>query len=190
MLDTGFVYGTFECWRNINGTGLFWTECVSNVANAWEAGFEYVDIYMFPHRYAEPTTQVIELLNNLTIYNVTYGAVMIDIEGDDWIDFTQEENRQFMLELRSVFDSENISMTIYTGATWDRNFGDNFTDFSDLPLIYAHYDNIPSFYDYNYSPYGGWEVASGKQFWDAVDDEIVCDISLDWDWSPISFWKH
>lgn len=186
--ERGFVYTTIECWRN-TGDGTWFNDCVQNVENAWTAGYKYVDVYMFPQRHADPAVQATQLLGNLTAHNVRYGAVMLDIEGDDWASYSQESNRDFMLSLRSVFDDANVAMTMYSGSTWGSNFGDDFHAFSDLPLTYAHYDNIASFYDY-YEPYGGWEVPAAKQFWDAVDGEIVCNLSVDWDWSPIPFWEN
>lgn len=114
---------------------------------------------------------------------------MLDVEGDKWVEYSIEQNQQFLLELRAVFDSAGISLFMYSGSTWTRNFGENFTSFSDMPLIYAHYDNVPSFYDYDYAPYGGWNFATGKQFFDGIEPEVLCGISLDWDWSPEPFWR-
>ena len=93
-----------------------------------------------------------------------------------------------MLSLRSVFDNAKIPVTVYSGPSWASYFGGDFAAFADVPLIYAHYDNIPSFYDYDFAPYGGWKVPAGKQFYDGIAPEIVCGIPLDWDWSPEQFW--
>lgn len=92
-------------------------------------------------------------------------------------------------ELFDRFLLLNILMWVNIGSTWNDNFGADFTSCSDMPLVYAHYDNVPSFYDYDYAPFGGWGSASGKQFWDAVDGEVVCGVAIDWDWSPEAFWK-
>jgi hypothetical protein len=181
-----FEYSVHECWTENNGS--FWKECVQNIANSWAAGFQYVDVYMFPERYSDPTSQAKQLLGNLTLFNVQYGSIMLDIEGNKWTEYSTEENRQFMLELRAVFDAENIPMSMYCSSVWNTYFGSNFTAFNDIPLIYAHYDNVPSFYDWDFDPYGGWEVASGKQFWDAQGQETLCGLPLDWDWSPNPFW--
>ena len=165
------------------------TDCVDNVANARAAGFSNVDVYMYFERYRDPTDQANEFLNNLTMYDVVYKAIMLDVEGDKWNEYSAEENQEFMLSLRAVFDSQQIPLIMYAGSAWESYFGSNFTAFKDVPLIYAHYDNIPSFYDYDYAPYGGWDKASGKQFYDGIDPEILCDLPLDWDWSPAPFWS-
>lgn len=64
----------------------------------------------------------------------------------------------------------SLCVLVYCGREWPDIFGSNFTAFSDVPLIYAHYDNVPSFYDFN--PYGGWDKPSGKQFWDGAQGEV------------------
>jgi peptidoglycan hydrolase-like protein with peptidoglycan-binding domain len=75
---SGFEYAVFECWRNNNG-GTFWAECVENVENAWKAGYDAVDVYMFPDRYYAADVQVRQLVANLTAADVKYGAIMIDM---------------------------------------------------------------------------------------------------------------
>jgi hypothetical protein len=188
LKEHSFEYAVIECWREKDG-GSFWTECVDNVANARAAGFSSVDVYMYFERYRDPAAQASELLNNLTLHAVQYRAVMLDVEGDKWTEFSPEDNQAFMLSLRHVFDAAGTPLVMYAGSMWDTYFGTNFTAFKDLPLVYAHYDNIPSFYDWDYAPYGGWERASGKQFFDGIDPEVVCGLPLDWDWSPSVFWK-
>lgn len=189
LLGSHFEYAIFECWRESNG-GSFWPECVDNIANAWAAGFQYVDVYMYPERYRDPAQQANELLANLTTNGVKYGSIMLDVEGTKWDEYSQADNQAFILSLRNVFDQAGVPLSMYCGSSWNTYFGADFTAFKDVPLIYAHYDNVPSFYDYDYAPYGGWTSASGKQFWDAVDGEVVCGLPLDWDWSPLPFWKN
>lgn len=188
LLEHNFEYAVIECWVE-KYDGTFWSECVDNIANARAAGFEYVDVYMYPERYRDPSDQATELLANLTANNVQYNNIMIDVEGSKWDEYSQEENRNFMLSLQDVFTSNKQPLTVYAGSRWNDYFGEEFTAFKDSPLVYAHYDNVPSFYDYDYAPFGGWDHAAGKQFWDGVDDEILCDLPLDWDWSPDAFWK-
>jgi peptidoglycan hydrolase-like protein with peptidoglycan-binding domain len=45
LKSAGFLFTTIECWRE-KDNGTFVPECVSNVANAWNAGFESVAVYM------------------------------------------------------------------------------------------------------------------------------------------------
>ena len=79
------------------------------------------------------------------------------------------------------------NIVVYCGREWPDFFGNDFDTFSDLPLIYAHYDNVPSYYDFSVK-YGGWRTPSGKQFWDGVTGEQICGADLDWDWSAVPFW--
>ena len=189
LRDHGFEYTVIECWRE-KDSGSFVDDCVDNVANAWKAGFETVDIYMYAERYRDPAAQANEMLTNLTASSVKFGGVMLDVEGDKWNEYTHEQNQQFMLDWRKVFDDADIPLIMYCGSQWSSYFGDEFTAFSDVPLVYAHYDNIPSFYDWDYAPYGGWEHPAGKQFYDGIEPEIVCGLALDWDWSSSPFWER
>ena len=77
LQDAGFEYAVFECWRNNNGT--YYGECAQNVENAWKAGYEAVDVYMFPDRDGNPGTQVQQLVGNLSASGVKYSAIMIDM---------------------------------------------------------------------------------------------------------------
>jgi peptidoglycan hydrolase-like protein with peptidoglycan-binding domain len=187
LRESGFVFTTIECWRE-KDNGTFVADCVSNVANAWAAGFENVDVYMYAERFYDPVLQMNSFIDQLTKNNVKFGNVMIDIEGSDWYSFTFEQNQEYLLTIKNMLEAANLTITIYAGAAWDSYFGTDFTAFSDYPLIYAHYDNVPSFYDYDYAPFGGWSQASAKQFYDGIEPEVVCNLSLDWDWSPTKFW--
>ncbi|CUG93286.1 Hypothetical protein, putative [Bodo saltans] len=184
----GFRFATYECWVEQGPQGSFWPECVQNIANTWAAGYEAVGVYMFAQRYYDPIPQALWLLGNLTMHNVSYQAIMLDIEGDKWGEYTQEQNREFITSLRAVLEAEGVNVTVYCGDEWPHFFGKNFTTFSDLPLMYAHYDNIPSFYDF-FPTYGGWDRPAGKQFWDGSQGESICNSGeLDWDWSAKRFW--
>ena len=60
--------------------------------------------------------------------------------------------------MQSVLEQAGVRYTVYSGRSWTQYFGDAFTAFKDAPLIYAHYDLVPSFYDAVAAPmYGGWE---------------------------------
>jgi hypothetical protein len=195
----GFEFGTFECWVEQSRSasqphhqGSFWSECPRNVANARQAGFASVGVYMFPGRNGDPVAQTKWLLGNLSAHSVTFDAVMLDVEGDDWLQHTHEENRAFMLSIKGVLDAAHVPYTVYSGRLWPSFFGDGFTAFQDAPLIYAHYDAVPSLYDFIASPkYGGWSQAAGKQFWDGqgVEYQLCGTGPLDWDWSPQPFWS-
>lgn len=117
---------------------------------------------------------------------------MLDVEGADWVSGgrTQAENRAFLLALRAGLEAAGQRVVVYCGLAWNTYFGPNFTAFSDCPVVYAHYDLVPSTYDFTDSPYGGWTAPAGKQFWDGQAGEVVCGAGdMDWDWSERPFWK-
>ena len=167
--DHGFEYMVQECWRESN-FGSFWEACVDNVANAWAAGFRDVGVYLYPNRQADPFAQAAQLAGNLTSRNVRFGQVMLDVEGADWYDYSQEDNQAYVLGLREGLEAslpqEGWQLTVYSSRKWIDYFGTDFAAFGDTPLIYAHYDNVPSSYDWDFDPYGGWARAAGKQFFD------------------------
>lgn len=196
LRSNGFEYATFECWVEQSAnpsaqehSGSFWNGCVGNIARAHAAGFASVGAYMFPGRNGDPAAQASWLLGNLSYNNVRFDAIMLDIEGDDWAQHSQSDNVAFLLAIKRVFDAAGAQYTIYSGREWPTFFGVNFTAFSERPLFYAHYDLVPSFYDFPAGGYGGWSSPQGKQFWDGQADEKMCGTgALDWDWSPAPFW--
>lgn len=185
-----FDFVTFECWVEASPTGEFWSECKDNINNAYKAGFTNVGIYMFAQRYnTDTTSQVRQLLGNLSGTNFT--NIMLDIEGDKWSQYTHEENQQFILGLKSAFNEMgHDNLVVYCGSEWPDFFGANFTAFSKYPVVYAHYDDIPSFVDF-WPSYGGWNAPAGKQFWDGSSGEVICGTgAIDWDWSAKPFWGN
>jgi hypothetical protein len=60
---------------------------------------------------------------------------MLDIEGSTW-NYTQSENRDYVLALRSAVEKFGLNVTIYC-TDWPEFFGSEFTAFRDVPLIYA-----------------------------------------------------
>ena len=65
LREVGFKFITFECWLERNG-GTFWEPCVDNIFRAQAAGFP-VGVYMFPWRAADASSQVSQLLGNLSV---------------------------------------------------------------------------------------------------------------------------
>jgi hypothetical protein len=131
-----------------------------------------------------------ELLTTLRDNGVAFTSVMLDIEGDDWDHYTPAENAAFLTALRGALEDAGApNLVVYAGSSWAGWFGENYTRWADRPLVYAHYDNVPSFYDARDNVYGGWASPAGKQFWDGSAGEQLCGSGpLDWDWSPRRFW--
>ena len=149
---SGMEYATFECWVEQSSgphapqhSGSFWDGCVGNIARAQAAGFAKVGAYMFPGRNGDPAAQATWLLGNLTVHAVRFENVMLDVEGADWSQHTAAENAEFMLAIKRVFDDAGVKITVYAGRQWPSYFGNKFSAFAQLPLVYAHYDLVPSF---------------------------------------------
>ena len=184
--ETGFRFLTQEVW--LEESSWFATGA-ANIANAWAAGFESVGAYVFPVRAHDPTQEAAQILGNLSAAKVRYDNIMIDIEGNDWSSYSQAENRDFISALRTGLEAGGAKIVVYCGSEWPQFFGANFTAFSDLPVVYAHYDNVPSYVDAVDHPYGGWAMPSGKQIWDGAQGETICGLgAIDWDWSAKPFW--
>ena len=109
-----------------------------------------------------------------------------------------------------MFNATSHPVVIYAGRNWDAWFG-GWTGLSDLELVYAHYDQIPSYRDWcvrvfwlaqvlvrpllffycftndsvangRYGqPYGGWKKPAAKQLWDH-DDGPAKACGLEIDW--------
>ncbi len=85
------------------------------------------------------------------------GQTASDLEGlvQDAIDAFNEEVRERGLDM---------DVGIYSGYGFWTSYMGNTEAFSDLPLWYAHYDNDPSFDDWEDLNFGGWEEPWGKQY--------------------------
>ena len=183
-----FEFAVFECWLE---RSAWFAPCVQNIANARAGGFSAVGAYMFPVRALDPSAQAAWLVGNLSAAGAKVDLIMLDIEGDDWVtdNRTQADNRAFVTALRAGLEAAGQRVVIYCGLQWVTYFGADFTAFKDLPVVFAHYDLVPSYYDWTDSPYGGWTAPAGKQIFDGQDGEIVCGTgAVDWDWSETPFW--
>lgn len=95
-----------------------------------------------------------------------------DIEGDWGGNITA--NRQLLLGLINQANIMSVTWGIYTSKLqWTSIMADT-ADFGAPALWYAHYDNDPSFGDFE--PFGGWSKPSIKQF---QGDATVCGASVD-----------
>jgi hypothetical protein len=67
--------------------------------------------------------------------------------------------------------------------SWSEIVGRGWTGASSLPIWYPHYDNRPSFSDFQ--SFGGWSRPSIKQY---SDTHSLCGVGVDSNWYPSS--KH
>lgn len=105
----------------------------------------------------------------------------MDIEGgSDYWSTNIFTNQNFFEGLVNACESYGLQTGVYTSASqWEPIMGDSYTGGSKFPLWYAHYDDTPSFYDFE--PFGGWNSPSIKQY---DGDITICSTGLDVNWSP------
>ena len=70
---------------------------------------------------------------------------------------------------------------------WTQIFGDDkyCSNFTDVPLWYAHFDGVKTFDDFNNLPFGGWTQPQMKQYIDLTRN-TVCGVPVDQDYWPSS----
>jgi GH25 family lysozyme M1 (1,4-beta-N-acetylmuramidase) len=193
-LAGAFQTSTFQCLKNggfqyaivraFHSYGSIDKTAIQSLTNARSAGLS-TDIYMFPCRGKNATTQVDEMISGIT--SSLYGMVWIDVEtnpssGCSWAGHDATSNCQFLTEIINRVKSHNKQVGIYSSKyMWQQIFSSlaACSSVSATPLWYAHYDNSPSFSDF--AAFGGWTKPAIKQF---AGDLTVCGIDLDKNYKP------
>jgi len=156
---------------------------VQNLNNAKAAGM-ITDIYMFPCRSKSGTSQVDQMIS--AIPSNLYGMVWVDVEtnpspGCGW-GSDYNGNCAFLTEIINRIKSHGKVPAIYaTRYMWQTIFG-SFTgcpSVASQQLWYAHYDNNPSFSDFQ--SFGGWGKPAIKQF---QGDVTLCGAGVDKNYYP------
>jgi hypothetical protein len=166
----------------------------SNINNAWNAGFAHVDGYIFPcYSCGNPEQQVTDTVNYLKSHKIeatkpgslpqspsngtvgaTYGMLWFDIEGTSYWSSSATNNINFLQRMVNQGHALGVSMGIYSSSSqWSPIMGGT-SQFSSLPLWYAHWDFALTMSDY--VPFGGWSKPAMKQY---AGDQSFC--SAGWD---------
>ncbi|XP_065183148.1 probable GH family 25 lysozyme 2 [Sycon ciliatum] len=147
----------------------------ATISNAWGADFSHVDVYLFPcYRCGNPAAQVQSMVSHLS--GSRYGMIWLDVEGS-WSS-SKTDNQNFFTELAAAARKEK-STGVYTSQyQWSSIMGD-WDGGSHLPLWYAHYDNNPSFSDFE--KFGGWDRPNVKQY---EGDKFECGAGVDLNYEP------
>jgi len=163
----------WKCIRNANYSfaivhgfteeGKIDSNCSSNVQNAWDAGFESVDVYMTPcPRCTSPRVQVKRMFDH--VRDVKYGKMWIDTAGVYiWVG-DMEENKKYCTELITAcleIFGDKFSGVLADKALWETNFAD-YSAWSSLPLFWSHDDAEASFE--HFYPFGGWKLPVMKHY--------------------------
>ncbi|KYQ91967.1 glycoside hydrolase family 25 protein [Tieghemostelium lacteum] len=157
----GFEFAIVRCYQSF---GRVDPNCASSILNAWNAGMNRVDAYMFPcFSCGNPAGQANTLVSYLKTNNVNYGMIWIDIEGPGtYWGSSQSANAAFFTDLVSAFEKEGVSIGVYTSISqWQPIMG-SYSGGSKFQLWYAHYDGVTSFNDF--TEFSGWSKPNIKQY--------------------------
>jgi hypothetical protein len=182
--STALSVGTLQCLRNSGyvsaiprgycSYGGVDRNMASNVNNAHAAGFQYVDVYLFPCPTCSKSaaTQFNELWNAFTGIK-SVGMVWLDVEGTQyWKDAAY--NRNFMTQLVQHAKSMGANIGIYSSKyQWESIFG-SWSIGGNYPLWYAHYNGSASCA--SFSPFGGFQSATLHQY---IGDTVQCGAGID-----------
>ncbi len=104
----------------------------------------------------------------------TVGMLWLDVEGTQYWSSSTTNNVNFLSSMVTEGKNKGYSLGIYSSASqWNPIMGGS-TDFSSLPLWYAHYDGVDSFSDF--SAFGGWTQPAIKQY---AGTTSICSCSVD-----------
>lgn len=122
------------------------------------AGGMTVDVYVFLYFSSSMTTQVQNALSIASGFPV--GRIWLDIEADPGSLDVQTIHAKIQ---EAVNACGTMPVGIYTHQFWLQHM-EGSAAFSDLPLWYAHYDNVPTFDDWKTLAFGGWTMPTAKQY--------------------------
>jgi len=167
----------FAIIRGYQSNGAVDPNAARTIANAKAAKIDYVDTYFFPCvPCGNPAGQATTFWNEL---GGKFGTVWLDIEVYHWSS-NHEDNQRFISTLADTLAAKGAKIGIYTNLyNWGSIVGSGWSAMSKYPLWYAHYDNSPSFSDFE--AFGGWKKPAIKQYNGSSD---VCGTSVDLDWYP------
>lgn len=174
---------SFVIVRGYKSSGTVDSYAVANLKNARSAGIKYVDVYMFPCRGKNATTQVNQMM--AAINGSFYGMVWLDVEtnpssGCSWSGYSATSNCGYVQELVSAVKANGKAVGIYSSSSmWQTIMGSRYgcKNVASQPLWYAHYDNTQSFSDFQ--AFGGWTKPTMKQY---KGDTTLCGASVDMDY--------
>ena len=168
----GYEFAIVRCYCS---TGRPDDNCAQSVANAWNAGFEHVDIYMFPCPTCGNARGQVQQLYDYARY-INYGQMWLDIEGAQYWLGNINSNRNFFNELvkasQDIFGGKFGG--VYTNAVQWSNIMGSWNDWGNLRLWWAYWDYSPSWS--GWAPFGGWSSPAIKQY---AGDQSFCGMGVD-----------
>mmetsp|Transcript_6561 Transcript_6561/g.19919 ORF Transcript_6561/g.19919 Transcript_6561/m.19919 type:complete len:226 (+) Transcript_6561:78-755(+) len=179
LKSKGYDFAVVRAWRS---NGAPDTNAPHTIYNAWDGGMAHVDVYLFPcTSCGDPAGQMKSAIQYLQSYNCKWGTTWLDIEGPgQYWGSNQAANQQFFESMAQELESLGMTVGVYTSASqWEPIMGSSYTGGSRYPLWYAHYDNNPSFSDFQ--AFGGWSSPAIKQYQGNVN---LCGCGTDLNWYP------
>jgi GH25 family lysozyme M1 (1,4-beta-N-acetylmuramidase) len=178
--NSGYTFASIRGYCSYGGVDA---NIVSNLNNARAAGL-ITDIYMFPCRGKSASAQVDQMVS--AIAGNLYGMVWIDVEtnpssGCGW-GADHNGNCAFLTETINRIKSHGKTPGIYASRYMWQTIMGSFTACTSpasQALWYAHYDNSPSFSDFQ--AFGGWTRPNIKQF---QGDTTLCGAGVDKNYYP------
>ena len=172
---------TFMIVRSYCSYGAPDPNALPTIQQAKAGGISITDVYHFPCAGSDAAQQVKDDVNAVGSGN--FGTLWFDIEtnpssGCGWAD--PATNCNFLQAMITAGQGLGITMGVYASSyMWSSIMGDSCTVGSDngLALWYAHYDGSRSFSDF--SPFGGWQTPSMKQYSDDSQIGSNCGIGAD-----------
>uniref|UniRef100_A0AC35GRK8 Lysozyme n=1 Tax=Panagrolaimus sp. PS1159 TaxID=55785 RepID=A0AC35GRK8_9BILA len=179
LSQNGYSFYIARVWRSIGSadpTGI------QNIKNARQAGWKYVDGYIFPcfkKSCGSAKDQVKATLDRLSKDNAKIGMLWLDVEVENW-PADKSANQAFILDMAKQAEEMGTKVGIYTSKNnWDQIVG-NWSGVSDKPLWYAHWDGQQNFN--GFKAFGGWRKPAIHQF--EGDVKGPCGVSMDKNWYP------
>ena len=170
--------------RAWTSTGHHDSAACTSLISAKNAGIKQRDVYMFPCPTcsASARTQIDDMITYLddNCGAEWSGMIWLDIEGSQYWLGNSSANRTWYQDLVSACKGRfGIKCGVYASYyQWESIFGTvGYCYGSDLPLWYAHYDNVANFSDYN--EFGCWKTPSVKQY---EGDVTLCSFNIDKDY--------
>jgi len=183
LASAGYDFVIIRGWQSFGAAD---PNCPHSIYNAKDGGMKDIDVYLFPCAGKSASDQVSEMVSYLASYKADYGKIWFDIEtnpssGCGWSSNTGD-NCDFLTDLIAEAKKLGKSPGVYASSyMWDSIMGSGCTagHSGGADLWYAHYDDDPSFSDFQ--PFGGWSTPSIKQYEGSV---TVCGLGVDKNWYP------
>lgn len=168
----------------------------SNINNAWSAGMSHVDGYIFPcYSCGNPAKQMDDTIDYLashsmylngtkehlaatngTALGAKIGMLWLDVEGTQYWSSSASSNINFLQGMVDEGKKRGVSLGVYTSSSqWSPIMGGT-SQFSNLPLWYAHWDFTFSPCTSDFKSFGGWSKPAMKQY---AGDQSFCSAGYD-----------